>query len=221
MPKPPDYDEIEVEQWRENAKEVVPNLEKKEENLVRRIKTYIWRFGFSRSDVESKIATDNMFAAHFAKEPRRTGLHEREAAKWLEMLEQVEEFKVLPKSGENAFYISSDGEVRQNMAGAPSKSLDFRWKTGKFTVYASHKYTKEGGGNQDSQYKEISHLLEMFQKARESEDVVLLAIVDGPYYTESRMKGLNRFCRDRAPMSMAMPIEMVPVFLDFLIREAK
>lgn len=221
MPKPPDYDEVEVKQWRENAKEVVSNLEKKEENILKRIKTYIWRFGFSQADVENKIADDDMFAAHFAKEPRRTGLHENEAAEWLKRLDQVKEFARLPKSGENAVYISSDGEVRQNMARAPSKSLDFRWRTGKFTVYASHKYTREGGGNQDSQYNEILHLLTMFQRARESEDVVLLAIVDGPYYTKSRMDRLHRFCRDRAPRSEAMQIEAVPDFLNFLIQETK
>lgn len=221
MPKPPDYEEIEVAQWRENAKEVAQNLKKKEKNLLKRIKTYIWRFGFSQTDVENKIANDDMFAAHFTKEPRRTGLHEKEAAKWLNELDQVEEFQVLPKSGRDAFYISSDGEVRQNMIGAPSKSLDFRWKTGKFIIYASHKYTREGGGNQDSQYKEIAHLLEMFQKARESEQVILLAIVDGPYYTESRMRRLRRFCRDKPPMSAAMTIETVPDFLSFLMQEAK
>lgn len=220
MPKPPNYEEIEIKQWRKNAKEVVQNLEKKEKNVLKRIKTFIWRFGFPQEQVETKIADDEMFAAHFTKEPRRTGLHEREAAKWLGEQDHVDDFEVLPKSGENALYISNDGEIRQYINRPPSKSLDFRWKTGEFTIYASHKYTREGGGNQDSQYNEIAHLLEMFQRAQESEEIVLLAIVDGPYYTNNRMNELHRFCRDKPPISAALPIEVVPSFLSWLMREA-
>jgi len=110
-------------------------------------------------------------------------------------------------------FITSDGGLQKNMKAAPSKSLDFQWETGNFTVYAAHKYTKEGGGNQDSQFKEMRDLLEKFQKASVNSCTALLVIVDGPYYSEKRMSDLRRFCRTTKPLSHAMPIEDVPKWL--------
>jgi len=75
-----------------NAKEVVNRLRSEDSNLIKRINTFLDRFGYPSKAVRRKIKKDKMFAAHFAKEPRRSGLHEAEAAKWLEKLPVVKEF---------------------------------------------------------------------------------------------------------------------------------
>ena len=156
-----------------------------------------------------------MFASHFTKEPRRTSLHESLAFQWLKEEELISNLEKLPTGGKMAVYITGDGDVRTGMSKAPSKSLDFRWQTGSYTIYASHKYTKEGGGNQDSQFKEVRRLLELFQKGSSRDNTMLLVIVDGPYYTNSKMNDLLRFCRDkRPPLSAAMPIQDVPAWLN-------
>jgi len=214
MPEPPDYDELEREQWRKNAREVFNRLRSKDSNLIKRIDTFMDRFGYPFKAVRRKIRKDRMFAAHFAKEPLRTGLHEAEAAKWLEKLSMIRNFKTLPKSRKNAVFITSDGGLQKNMKPAPSKSLDFQWETNNFTVYAAHKYTKEGGGNQDSQFKEMRDFLEKFQKASVGSRIALLVIVDGPYYGTNRMADLRRFCRTTKPFSHAMPIGDVPDWLE-------
>lgn len=212
MREPPNYDAIELEAWKENESMVLERFEKRESNIMKRIHTFIWRFGFPRDKVHEKIATDRLFAAHFAKEPRRTKLHERAAAEWLQETPRISGFETLPTSGRNAFYITSDGEIRKGMRNPPSKSLDFRWRTGETEFFASHKYTKESGGNQDSQFKEMVTLLDHFHNSAE-EEKALVIIVDGPYYMERRMGELLRFVRDRPPRSYACHIENVPQIL--------
>lgn len=71
----------------------------------------------------------------------------------------------------------------------PGDPLDFIWTTGGKTFYAMHKYTKEGGGNQDSQYQEMIELMKRFLHCRHAL-VVLLVIVDGKYYQENNAKRL-------------------------------
>lgn len=213
MREPPDYDAIEQKMWKENAGLVPKNLMIGDENIVKKMETYIRRFGYSFEVVFKKILHDKMFAAHFSKEPRRQGIHEKTAADWLVEEELVRNFRILPKSGINAYYIDSDGEIRMGMKNPPSKSLDFHWISGGIDFYASHKYTKEGGGNQDSQFKEMRNLLSYFQGSAEI-DKALIIIVDGPYYTEAKMDDLRRFLRDRPPRSYACPIQDVPGILE-------
>ncbi len=209
MREPPDYDAIERNLWKQNAAAVSDCLENFERNLVNKIQTFIWRFGFSEEEVRKKINEDAMFAAHFAKEPRRTGFHEHVAADWLKEEKHISDFRILPKSGAEAYYVTRDGEIRKGMRNPPSKSLDFYWQTGNTEFFVAHKYTKEGGGNQDSQFKEMRDLLHHFQGSAEK-DRVLLIIVDGPYYTSQKMSDLQRFLRSHPPRSYACPIEHVP-----------
>lgn len=200
--------------WREEAGKVVSRLDNKDRNLRKRINTFIYKFGYSSNQVEDKIRLDEMFASHFAKEPRRTGFHERLAAEWISELENVSNFATLPKTGPDAIYVTSDGEFRRGMSNAPTKSLDFIWATGKTTFFATHKYTKESGGTQDNQFKDVRDMLALFQSTNTTSDVALVAIVDGPYYTSRRMAQLLRFVRDRHPKSFALQIEDLPPVLE-------
>lgn len=218
FPEPPDYDAIEERGWKENAARVLDELSSGDPYMSRRIETFSVRFGYGRDEIVAKIASDEMFAAHFSKEPRRQGIHEKAAAEWLEQLRDVENFEILPKSGRNAWYITGDGELRQGKRkhSGSSKSLDFRWRTGSYKIFAAHKFTKEGGGGQDNQFLEVRNLLEIFQKGSEEDDIILLVIVDGPYFTEAKMNDLHRFEREKPPMSKALSIGEVPEFLEEL-----
>ena len=212
----PDYENIERAAWRKNAQEVISRLETGDSDLAKRIATFVDRFGYSRPEVEEKIVGDPMFAAHFAKEPRRTGLHQKEAAKWLQGLDAVSEFVTLPASGNRALYVTSDGEIQSGAilkGSKPSKSLDFQWLTGSVVCYAMHKYTREGGGNQDSQYKEMRDLLRNFQSCSDR-GCLLIVIVDGPYYSDRKMEVLRNDIRSRHPRSYAVHLAEVPAILD-------
>lgn len=209
MREPPDYEAIEQRLWRENAGDVLARMTDEDRDLMKRIRTYMWRFGYEEDEVKGRITDDKMFAAWFSKEPRRQGLHEVVAANWLRQADDVAGFDVLHKSGPSAYYITSDGEIRRGMHNPPGKSIDFYWTTGETGVYAYHKYTKEGGGNQDSQFTEMKDALGRFQRSAER-NKILLVIVDGPYYTRRKMDDLQRFVRDQEPRSFVCHIEDVP-----------
>jgi len=225
---PPDYDSIEQALWKEWCEQVQheagsggPGLgygTPPTARLLKRIRTFVFRFAYSEDEVLHKIRSDKMFAANFTKEPRRTGIHENIAAKWLERLPWVSDFEVLPKSGKNSLKVTSDGNIVFDVPGMnyPGKTLDFRWNTDNTTFYAMHKYTKEGGGNQDSQYQEMVELMQRFMRCRDSQ-IALMVIVDGPYYRENearRLRELQSHQRIQPPMSYALPIGDVPDILE-------
>lgn len=195
---------------------MLTEVKNKAPRLMKRIATFIDRFDFDESEVIQKIECDAMFAAHFAKEPRRTTLHENIAAVWLQELDDVHNFQKLPASGRSAIGITSDGNiVKFDRQKVPGKSLDFQWTTGNITCYAMHKYTKEEGGNQDSQYTEMLNLMKRFHQCTD-ENVVLIVIVDGAYYTdngEKKLKELQHQQRTNSPLSYATPIGGVPDIL--------
>lgn len=215
--EPPDYEAIEREQWRKAPDEVVKEAHRPTDRLLRRIATFISRFGYEEDEVLHKIRQDHMFAANFAKEPRRTGLHEAEAARWIRQLPGVEGFKTLPKKGDDSFKVSSDGNIVSGKEkNLPGKSLDFHWMTGSTDFYAMHKYTKEGGGNQDSQYKEMIDLMKRFLLC-DDRDVALAVIVDGDYYQRGQgkhLKELQRYQRTNRPHSYALSIGQLPKILE-------
>ena len=214
---PPDYDSIELTQWRENAATVRDEILAGDERVEKRMRLFVTRFGFAIADVRDRALHDPMFAAHFAKEPRRTGLHEFTAAEWITDLPEVHGFRTLPKAGKNALYVSRDGGIISRPAGGPKpgKSLDFVWVTGDITCYAMHKYTKEGGGNQDSQFDEMVEALRRFHSCTDP-TVALFVIVDGDYYTGTRLAQLRNFARRDPPRSFALPIGDLPEALETL-----
>ena len=213
---PPDYESHVLDLWLENASVVPRLLSESENHLLKKIETYSDRFKYTSAEITEKISKDPMFAAQFAKEPRRQGIHEKLASKWLDEIECVSNFQVLPKSGANALYVDSDGEVRKIRRNPKSKSLDFMWTTGKTTCYAMHKYTKQSGGDQDNQFKEMEALLRRFIECRD-ESCILIVIVDGPYYNDKKMASLRTITRTHPPKSYAVHIENVPqIFEEYI-----
>lgn len=221
MPRrpPPDYEQIEAELWKKSVEAIDGEVARKDDRLMRRVRTFVNRFGYGSKRVIAKIDRDKMFAANFVKEPRRTNFAENAALEWLQGDRRVQNIVKLRASGEDALYITSDGSIGPYLKKPkPSKSIDFRWTTGDYTVYAAHKYTKEGGGNQDSQFNEIRTQLANFQKGAEDRHTVFLAIVDGPYYTPNRLNQLRQVTRPQPPYSNAMPIQEIPDYLDVALQ---
>lgn len=212
---PPNYEAIEAQMWLENGAqaEIVRRLDEGDKNLSNRIETYTDRFNYSLEEVEERIRKDLMFAATFAKNAKRQGFHKKAATHWLsEKLNKLGiEFEILPKKKSEAVYITGDGVIMSsiNEPDKPSRSLDFRWQYNGFTFYAVHKHTTENGGDQDTQYRVMRDLLENFRNAKNPKKS-LIVIVDGPYYTEKKMKELYDQTNSQAPRSYAVHIEGVP-----------
>lgn len=219
--QPPDYDRIEQELWEKHKTEVRDMLEEQDDGLLRRIRTFAEHFGFDEMKVREKIENDLMFACCFAKDATKTGFQEKEAGKYLKKFpELIQSFKLLPKTGKNAKYMDEDGNiVTGEKPENGSKSLDFMWTVDNTHIecFASHKFTREGGGAQNHQRDELIRLLKMFKNCN-NKRIALFAICDGPYYNEQNLSLLCQHVRKEPPYSFACSVGDVPKNVEKLIR---
>lgn len=210
---PPDWECEVLKMWRENAAAVPSEIAAEEGGMMKKISTYCLRFGYEFKKVVAKISGDEMFAAHFARDPARQGVHELIAAGYLRKIALVGDFEILPKGGNNALFLDARGALHKRgdiseTSAQDSKSLDFRWRTAGFVCYASHKYTKEAGGAQDHQFRDQKRFLENF-RGHDDRRAACFAICDGAYYTAEKMRELDGATRATPPPSFAVHIEEV------------
>ena len=210
---PPDWENESLKLWCKNAAEVPREIAAGDGGMMQKIATYCMRFGFETKKVIAKISGDAMFAAHFAKDPAKQGIHELIAAEYLRKISMIGDFEILPKGGKNALFIDASGGLRKRgdksaTSAQDSKSLDFFWRTAEFVCYASHKYTKESGGAQDHQFRDQKRFLENFQK-HENRRAACFAICDGAYYAADKMDELRAATRKTPPLSFAANVEDV------------
>lgn len=213
---PPDWQAIERSEWLKSRDEVTKELRDNAPRVEEAAATFAEKFGYPVKSVMDKMGQDDMFAATFAKQPGRTGLHEKVAAKWIAELPEVTDFRSLPKRGIDSIKIDSDGNLRRGAGKeVPGKTLDFQWKSGGKIYYAMHKYTKDSGGAQDNQFLEMLELMKRFHHCSDA-SITLVVIVDGEYYQRSnctRLRELVQQERDRPPVSKALAIGDLQEFL--------
>ncbi len=179
----PNYDGEFVAAIRANVSKVIDLLDKKDAGLSKRVNTFASRFDFVVESIEEKIRKDEVFRAVFAKDPGKQKIHENIAARFIEQMQGVVGFQQL---GHDALVVFGGRvETRKAVlaagAGATAKTIDFEWISNGRKIYASHKYTKQSGGAQDNQYKDLQLFI---REANESnlKDTYFLAIADGDYY---------------------------------------
>jgi hypothetical protein len=194
---PPDYDREEKTARLANAEELRNDINSP--SVVNKIASWAARNSLEPEFVRFKVLTDDTFALHFAKDPGRQSLHQKVAARHIrDVVPLVEQFKALSAGGPDAEYVVNgmvvNGAAWKNIQG-DGKSIDFRWsltRGGKtFTVYATHKHTKDEGGSQDNQYADVRLFLEAAQRCTDP-NVLFIAICDGPYYLRAAGTGLSR-----------------------------
>lgn len=182
------YEEQYQKQLNHNLSKVLKDLDKKETTL--KILNWSKKFGFSFQTIKNKIKEDEIFRCIFIKDPAKQNLYEKTAAKYIKSIKNVDDFKSLPSGGRNAIYLTKGkilkGELLKNKS-KDIKSIDFTWKTNDIVFYASHKYTKDNGGAQDNQYKDIQDFLYHARDCNEL-NVIFLAICDGNYYLSKDSK---------------------------------
>ena len=220
LPPPLDFESIEHRQNLDNLAEMVDEIAERSERLRTRILHFSGQFDIPEDDFWRDLGTNpaGPLAAVLAREARRQNIHENAAADYVGALPLVAQFRKLPSSGPNAYYVNGDGQLvtRRQLAGAstPSKSIDFQWRTGAITCYAAQKYTKVGGGNQDSQFNEVQSLLRNFLQ-RINNGVALFILVDGPYYDETRLAQLHALRRLQEPCSYVASVnQLLPILQD-------
>ena len=212
-------------QIQENLKNVINELETK--NMKVKISNWANKFGYSFDEIKEKIINDEIFRCVFAKDPAKQNLYQNLAAQYIESLNIVENFIVLPSGGKQAVYLRNGkiltGDVLQRQS-KDIKSIDFMWNVKELTFYASHKYTEMNGGAQDNQYKDIQDFLRHARDCN-SKNTIFLAICDGDYYLkkdsttgdETRIERLKRLTNDKT--SFVLNINELKEFLKKFINE--
>jgi hypothetical protein len=203
-----DYEKIINKKWKQNAAEVSDLLKKGDENTLKQVETYSYRFDEPVKKVKEKILGDQMFANCFAKDPSKQTSHEKIAYDYLSQYKDVlKNFSKLSQNGKDALYLTNDGifQIFAQTDKKIGKALDFFWQVGNKKFYASHKYTKASGGGQDNQFSEQESLLRKFQNNTNNNEF-LFVICDGKYYTKDKMQQLKNLDSKR---SFALAIEEV------------
>ena len=193
-----DYEKIKKEQIRKNTQQLRDNITDK--GLRKKIKNWADKYDLSFEFVKHKVFTDDIFALYFVKDPGRQNFHENTAAEALKSFAILYDFKLLPKGGLNAKVVNSGMLVsleESKQSTSNPKTIDFEWKiktnTGKIIFcYASHKYTKDNGGSQDNQYKDLKNFMENARQNK-SDNKMFFAICDGQYYqTKNKTTGRTK-----------------------------
>ena len=171
------YKELYKKQIQINVKEVLKDIDTNEMRL--KISNWADKFGYNFEEIKDKVINDEIFRCVFAKEPSRQNIYQNIAAKIIESVNGIKNFKVLPSGGKNAYFIINGNIFKgENLISKnqDAKSIDFYFK-----------YTKDEGGAQDNQYKDVQEFL---KNARDTslKNTIFLAICDGDYYKRKDSK---------------------------------
>ena len=159
------------------------------------------RIGVSYEEVLQSVLTDKIaYLNVVSKSPSRQNYQEKLLAGYLLKNKAVKKIEKLPTSGQHALYIIN-GEVRSMADGltydqiskASVKSLDFKIELHDGKIgYVTAKHTKDDGGSQANQMKDVVLTLKQFYRKEQDKDYFLVANIDGEHYTKKRKNYGNK-----------------------------
>ena len=184
----PDFDGAYRRAWRSNHNRF--NMSE----AAKKIKTFGEKTGIGEDVIRQKIRDDPIFRWFFVKDPKRQNIYENVAADWLRRQPQINDFRHLGPCDLMicAGLVMTKDELRKRGGATAAKSIDFMWNTREHKVYATHKYTLEGGGAQDNQYRDLHSFIDESNRSTAS-STIFVAIADGPYYdTQDGLRNATR-----------------------------
>lgn len=200
-----DYENLLKKEIQKNLQNTLPLL--REGKLDEKIYNFSEEYGFTPEEVKESIENNRIVRAFFIKKPNRQGFHEKIAFDYIKKLPRIKNCQQLPKSRKDSLYLSQ-GDVIKGKKSGKIKSIDFYWEIEAskpvnklIKCYATHKYTRTGGGHQDNQYKDVQ---EFINHSIQNSDkfVFFFAICDGAYYNTSngtygmlKIENLKRIAR--------------------------
>ena len=179
----------------ENLQHAKNSAKDKNEWIVEKAQNWLNRWGnhISIDEVLNKIIADDDFARIFAKDPQKQSFHENLG---LHSMEKAGlKVRGEPKSGRSAIYIHN-GQIKTGLIKKPDpriKSVDCTCERGGWRDYILQKWIAESGGAQDNQYSDIQGFVEQGNAyaVRVKDDVRIIALVDGPYFTNQKIDELR------------------------------
>lgn len=178
----------------QNESGMPSSVEELDENAKMKIASHAARYGHSVEEVTEAILQNEVtYRAIVGKNPSRMDYFEETLAQFLRGLAFVKSVKKLPKGGANAVHVSN-GAIQ--IGGGKRKfikslDLEVEFKNLK-KVYVIHKYTKQGGGAQDSALRDALLTLEQGVNEKTNSRVNLVACLDGAFYQMKLRSGKSR-----------------------------
>ena len=187
----PDYDHAKLKRWAKNIEDARDNPARRKEAVVK----FASKVGVSAEVLWHKLCTDDLAVLHFSIDPSKQTLHQTVAADWIQNLPGVLNFKILPGDGPDALYVYGGSILssRQLVNSDMPKSIDFFWEMiTEYGVilkfYAAHKYTREDGGAQENQFRDLLAFATESAKLRKENGTRILSLADGDFYQKTRNK---------------------------------
>ncbi len=182
-----DFEDIKIKMRKDNIDELRNSINEKWVEI--KIKNYLERFPFldlTYEDVVNEIMSNDLVASFFAKDPNKQNITEKTIANIIKNLNFVSNFQNYNSKTE--IFVVNGEIVNKRALGV--KSMDYSFVSKNITYYVTQKYTKGKGGSQDNQFHDVVSFLQNC-KNNKLTDTAFLAIVDGDYYTEEKIKTLQ------------------------------
>ena len=176
---------------KENFSLVRKQLQDKDTDLMKKITNRAKEYGISESIIIKDIQKCDTAIIPFAKSPAKQNFYENTACQMIQNMTGVENFQKLPN---HSTYVCNGSIIqRKELKIYPSaKTIDFKWQYKEHTIFASHKYTKDSGGSQDNQYRDVQEFIRQSRDTKLSK-TIFIAIADGDYYmTENGKAGTTK-----------------------------
>lgn len=135
-----------------------------------KISNYCEKFHFNIKEIKEQILTNNVVASFFIKDPFKQNFVEK-------LVAQLLKTTTLPQQGKNCIRFTKSGDICSKKAPDTTKSVDFCINN----IYITQKYTRNAGGMQDNQYKDVVDFL-----IKGSLKNKVAAILDGDYWDDKR-----------------------------------
>ena len=187
---------------KENDKEVLASVEKKDKDLMKRIENFLRekmtadeRLMNTPESILESIKTNTIIRAHFRKDTTRQSLHQKAQLEWIQM-HQYDDAAMMSAddngtclSKNNIHVISKKTNPRPSDA---TKTFDIYIPSKK--LFAVLKHTSVSGGAQDNQFADVKHFISQevgyLTKNIDAEET-FVAYLDGAYYTSKKIKELD------------------------------
>lgn len=170
-----------------------------ESNLETRIATIAADTNQNIRYIKHELMQENeCFMGQLIKDYRKQAPHENYAKEHIKKYPFIKNMTKLKATGKEALYIVNGqiiNEAEKKRRKLKQKSIDFKWEyfipgyeDKKLIFYASHKYTKQGGGNQDNNSSDLEAFLIEANKSMLN-NICFVGIADGNYYIQNHENG--------------------------------
>lgn len=213
------YEDIYKEELRisieKNIRKVKELLLNDDKGLLLKIDNFSKKYLIEKDYIKKQILNSEPISlAQFAKNPTKQNFFEGIASNFIRNIRGVFDFEKLPN---NKLYVC-DGSLieKKDLQLYPkAKTIDFSWRFKNLYIYCSHKYTKDSGGAQDNQYKDLQDFISQCRDNKKR-NKVFIVVADGEYYQKQngrvgvkKIDNLARMCTDSVKVCTIYELENV------------